>query len=110
MVGNRIFAGVLTRVLGQYVKDTLCGTKVLHRDDWHRISERVHEFDAEDPFGDFDILLGGALLGLKISNLPVRYRARVYGETNIRRFSAGASLVRLAAAGYRRLWVKPPSS
>ena len=110
MVGNRIFAGVLTRVLGQYVKDTLCGTKVLHRDDWQRISERVHEVDAEDPFGDFDILLGGALLGLKISNLPVRYQARSYGETNIRRFSAGASLARLAAAGYRRLWVNPPSS
>ncbi|MGH2953097.1 MAG: glycosyltransferase [Solirubrobacterales bacterium] len=110
MLGNRFFAGVLSYVLGQYVKDTLCGTKVLHRDDWRRISERSHEFDADDPFGDFDILLGGALLGLKISNLPIRYRARVYGDTNIRRFSAGASLIRLAAAGYRRLWVKPSSN
>lgn len=109
MVGNKAFAAVLSVILGQYVKDTLCGTKVLHSDDWRRISERSHEFDAEDPFGDFEILMGGALLGLKIANLPIRYRARVYGDTNIRRFSAGVSLARLAAAGYRRLWAEPAS-
>jgi SAM-dependent methyltransferase len=110
MVGNRIFAGTLTFILGQYVKDTLCGTKVMHRNDWQRISERTHEFGVDDPFGDFDILLGGALLGLKISNLPVRYQARVYGDTNIRRFSAGGRLARLAVAGYRRIWVRPTSN
>lgn len=109
MVGNRLFAAVLSRVLGQYVKDTLCGTKVIHRDDWARIAQRRGELGPEDPFGDFEILLGGALLGLKISNLPVRYRARVYGQTNIHRFGDGASLLRLAAAGFRRIWVKPSS-
>jgi glycosyltransferase involved in cell wall biosynthesis len=107
MVGNRFFAGLLSRILGQYVKDTLCGTKVLRRADWQRISERSHEFDADDPYGDFEILLGGALLGLKISNIPIRYQARIYGEPNIHRFPEGLLLLRLAAAGYRRLWVKP---
>jgi SAM-dependent methyltransferase len=107
MLGNKLFAGLLSVVLGQYVKDTLCGTKALHRDDYARIVQRRHEFGVLDPYGDFDLLLGSALLGLKISNVPVRYRARIYGDTNIHRFSGGAVLLRLAIAGYRRIWVHP---
>jgi SAM-dependent methyltransferase len=107
LLGNKAFAGLMRSVLGQYVKDTLCGTKVLHRDDYKRIQRRVHEFAAEDPFGDFELLLGASLLGMKILNVPVRYQPRVYGETNIDRFSDGAMLARLALAGYRRLWLRP---
>jgi hypothetical protein len=107
MVGNKAFAAVLSKALGQYVKDTLCGTKALHRDDWQRILRLRDEWGADDPYGDFELLLGSALLGLKIANLPVRYRARIYGETNIQRFSGGGSLLRLAIAGYRRIWVRP---
>jgi SAM-dependent methyltransferase len=107
MLGNKFFAGLFGFILGQYVKDTLCGTKVLHRDDYERILARRHEFGTEDPYGDFDLLLGASLVGLKILNIPVRYRARVYGDTNIRRFSEGGTLLKLAAAGYRRMWVRP---
>jgi SAM-dependent methyltransferase len=107
MLGNRFFAGVLTWVLGQYVKDALCGTKVLYREDYERIMARRHEFEEEDPFGDFELLLGAAALGLKILNIPVRYGARTYGETNIQRFSHGGMLARLAVAGFRRIWIKP---
>ena len=107
MLGNKGFAALLSFILGQYVKDTLCGTKALHRDDWQRIRAQSHEIAPEDPFGDFELLLGGALLGLKIVNVPVRYRARVYGATNIRRFPHGGMLARLAAAGYRRIWLRP---
>jgi SAM-dependent methyltransferase len=109
MLGNKLFAGLLSRVLGQYVKDTLCGTKAVLRDDWERVRSRRAELGPADPYGDFELLLGSALLGLKISNLPVRYRARLYGETNIQRFSGGAALLRLAIAGYRRIWVRPVS-
>jgi SAM-dependent methyltransferase len=107
MLGNKFFAWLLSFVLGQYVKDTLCGTKALHRDQYRRIADRRQEFAVPDPFGDFDLLLGAALLGLKISNVPVRYRARIYGETNIRRFANGRMLLRLTIAGYRRIWVAP---
>jgi SAM-dependent methyltransferase len=107
MVGNKFFAGLLSFVLGQYVKDTLCGTKVLHRDDYERILSRRDELGVEDPFGDFDLLLGAALVGLKIASLPVRYGARAYGDTNIQRFSSGGTLLKLALAGYRRLLVQP---
>jgi SAM-dependent methyltransferase len=107
MIGNKFFAALLSRVLGQYVKDTLCGTKAILRPDWERILRRREELGATDPFGDFELLLGSALLGLKITNLPVRYRARRYGETNIQRFSDGAMLARLVAAGFRRIWIQP---
>jgi hypothetical protein len=107
MLGNRAFAGWLSGILGQYVKDTLCGTKVLLRADYERIAQRREEFGIEDPFGDFELLLGAALLGLKIVNVPVRYQARRYGDTNIHRFRHGWMLLRLAIAGFRRIWVRP---
>ena len=107
MLGNKFFAWLLSFVLGQYVKDTLCGTKVLRRSDYERIRVHRHEFGASDPYGDFDLLLGASLLGLKILNVPVRYGARTYGEPNISRFPDGARLLRLALAGYRRIWMRP---
>jgi SAM-dependent methyltransferase len=109
MVGNKFFAAMLSRVLGQYVKDTLCGTKAILRQDWELIRRRRDELGAEDPYGDFELLLGSALLGLKITNLPVRYRARRYGEIEIERFSGAAMLARLVGAGFRRIWLRPLS-
>jgi glycosyltransferase involved in cell wall biosynthesis len=109
MVGNKAFAALLSRVLGQYVKDTLCGTKAILRSDWELIRRRRTELGAEDPYGDFELLLGSALLGLKITNLPVRYRARRYGDIEIERFSGAAMLAKLVAAGFRRIWVRPVS-
>ena len=107
LLGNKFFAGVMSMVLGQYVKDTLCGTKVLLREDWERIRKLRSELGPDDPFGDYHLLLGAALLGLKVLNLPVRYAARSYGESNMQRFDYGGTLTRLALTGYRRLWVEP---
>jgi SAM-dependent methyltransferase len=109
LLGNKFFAGVFSVLLGQYVKDTLCGTKVLYREDYERIARRKGEIGHEDPFGDFDLLLGASLAGYKIVNLPVRYGARTYGEPNIQRFSSGAELLRLAVAAFRHMWVRPLS-
>ena len=107
MIGNRVFAVLLSAVLGQYVKDTLCGTKALYRDDYLRIMAQRDEIPGEDPFGDFDLLIGASLAGLKILNVPVRYGARFYGETNIDRFTGGSQLARLAAGGFQRIWMAP---
>jgi SAM-dependent methyltransferase len=109
MIGNKLFAILLSRVLGQYVKDTLCGTKAILRSDWEVIRRRREELGAEDPYGDFELLLGSALLGLKITNLPVRYRARLYGDIEIERFSGATMLAKLVAAGFRRIWIEPLS-
>jgi SAM-dependent methyltransferase len=109
LLGNKFFAGLMSFVLGQYAKDTLCGTKALRREDYERMAARRHEFEVEDPFADFELLLGASLLGLTILNVPVRYRARIHGEPQIDRFPDGATLFKLALAGFRRIWMQPVS-
>lgn len=106
LLGNRFFAVALSYVLGQHVKDSLCGTKMLLRSDYERIMARVAPLGAFDPFGDFNLLFGASLLDLRIRDIPVRYRQRTYGTTNISRFSHGWLLFKMVAFGLRKLkWV-----
>lgn len=95
VLGNKLFSVLISRILGQPVKDTLCGTKVLLRSDYERIAAGREYFGDFDPFGDFDLLLGGGRLGLDIVDLPVRYWPRTYGQTNISRFRHGLLLLRM---------------
>lgn len=101
LLGNRFFALLLSKLLGQNVKDTLCGTKVLWRADYERIAAGRSYFGDFDPFGDFELLFGAVKLDLKVVEVPVRYRERVYGSTNIHRFRDGWLLLRMSlfAAG-----------
>jgi len=85
-VANTFFAKLVSFIIGQKVTDTLCGTKVLWRRDYERIAKQRKELGLYDPFGDFDLLFGAAHLGLKIYDMPVHYKRRTYGKTNIRKF------------------------
>jgi SAM-dependent methyltransferase len=100
LVGNKLFSMVLKGITGQRVKDTLCGTKVLRRADYERIAAGRAYFGEFDPFGDFDLLLGAARFNMKIVDLPVRYQARTYGETNISRWRHGMLLLRMVAFAF----------
>lgn len=95
LVANHWFSWAFSWLLGQPVKDTLCGTKVLWKRDYERIVANRAYFGDFDPFGDFDLLFGAAKLGLKITDLPIRYRERTYGTTNIRRWEHGWLLLRM---------------
>jgi SAM-dependent methyltransferase len=95
LLGNKAFSLVFRWVLGQPVKDTLCGTKVLWKKDYERIAANRGYFGEFDPFGDFDLLLGADKLGLKIVDLPIRYQERVYGTTNIQRWKHGWMLLKM---------------
>jgi SAM-dependent methyltransferase len=97
MLGNKTFSRLFRATTGQHVKDTLCGTKVLHREDYARIAAARSYFGDFDPFGDFDLLFGAARLNLKIVDLPVRYQPRTYGTTNISRWRHGWLLLRMTA-------------
>jgi SAM-dependent methyltransferase len=101
LLGNKFFSLVFSWLLGQPVKDTLCGTKVLWKIDYERIAANRDYFGDFDPFGDFDLLFGAAKLNLKIAEVPIRYRERTYGTTNIQRWSHGWLLLRMVlfAAG-----------
>jgi hypothetical protein len=102
MLANKTFALAFSYVLSQPIKDTLCGTKVLMREDYKRIAAGRTYFGDFDPFGDFDLLFGASKLNLKIAELPVRYHERTFGETNIRRFRDGMTLARMTWFGLRR--------
>lgn len=103
ILGNKFFATAFSFVLGQRLKDTLCGTKALTRANYHKIAEHRSYFGDFDPFGDFDLLFGASRLGLKIVEVPVAYKERRYGETNIRRWRHGAMLFRMLFFAARRI-------
>ncbi len=104
--GNQFFSAAFSVILGQRLKDTLCGTKVLWRRDYDAIARNRSFFGDFDPFGDFDLLFGAAKLNLKIIDLPIRYQERTYGTTNISRWKHGALLRRMTAfaAGKLVFW------
>ena len=101
--GNAFFAKTFSFLLGQALKDTLCGTKVIWKSDYERLAKRRGYFGELDPFGDFDLIFGARKLNLKIMEIPVRYKSRVYGETNISRFRDGALLLRMTALAARKI-------
>ncbi len=103
LVGNKFFSLAFSWLLGQPVKDTLCGTKALSKVDYELIAANRSHFGDFDPFGDFDLLFGAAKLGLKIVDLPIRYRARRYGATNISRWRHGVLLLRMTLVAARRI-------
>jgi SAM-dependent methyltransferase len=95
LAGNRFFSAAFSWLLGQPVKDTLCGTKALWKRDYDLIAANRAYFGDFDPFGDFDLLFGAAKLNLKINDLPIRYRERTYGATNINRWKHGWLLLKM---------------
>jgi SAM-dependent methyltransferase len=102
-LGNKFFSLAFTWLLGQSIKDTLCGTKVLSRRHYEVIAANRGYFGEIDPFGDFDLIFGAAKYNLKIVDLPIRYHERVYGETNIDRWSHGMLLFRMVLKATRKI-------
>jgi len=103
LLGNKFFGMVFTFLLGQRLKDTLCGTKVLYKKDYDQIVSNRHYFGNFDPFGDFDLIFGAAKLNLKITEIIIRYRDREYGSTQISRFSHGWLLIKMTLFAARKL-------
>jgi len=100
---NHTFGIIFTWLLGQRIKDTLCGTKVLWKRDYEQIKRNRSFFGDFDPFGDFDLLFGAAKLNLKIVDVPVRYRNRVYGDIKIARFRHGLLLLKMCMFAARKI-------
>ncbi len=100
LYGNKFFSLIFTYILGQNYKDTLCGTKVLRKSDYEKLALNRNYFGDFDPYGDFDLIFGAAKLCLKTVQLPIKYKKRTYGETNISRFSGGWLLLRMSWIGF----------
>ena len=103
LIANKFFGILFTFLLGQYVKDTLCGTKVLYKADYEKIKYNRNYFGDFDPFGDFDLLFGASKQNLKIVEIPIRYQDRKYGETQISRFSHGWLLIKMSIFAAKKI-------
>ncbi|HEY4271376.1 MAG TPA: glycosyltransferase [Candidatus Udaeobacter sp.] len=104
MLGNKCFSVAFTYLLGQRVKDTLCGTKVLWRSDWERIKPMLGSWGVEDRWGDYELLFGAAKLNLRILDVPVHYQERTYGSTKMTRvFRNGLVMLRMCWHGFLKL-------
>ena len=102
-LGNIFFAKALSFVLGTRIGDSLCGTQLIAKRDYQRVVEWRNDFGDFDPFGDFELLFPAAILGLGIVDIPIRYRDRTYGSTNISRWKHGAMLLRMTLIGLLRI-------
>jgi 2-polyprenyl-3-methyl-5-hydroxy-6-metoxy-1,4-benzoquinol methylase len=104
MLGNKFFSLAFTYLLGQRVKDTLCGTKVLWRADWERIKPMLGNWGTEDRWGDYELLFGAAKLNLKITDMPVHYQERIYGTTKMTKvFRNGLIMLKMCWYGFIKL-------
>jgi len=100
---NRTFSVLFTWLLNQRFTDTLCGTKVLTKENYEKVVANRSYFGEFDPFGDFDLIFGATKLNLKVVEIPIRYTAREYGETQISRFRHGWLLLKMVLFAYRKL-------
>jgi len=106
VAGNKFFGAVFSYLLGQRIKDTLCGTKVLWRTDWERIRPMIGTWGTMDRWGDYELLFGAAKLNLRILEQPVHYQERIFGATKMTKvFKHGLIMLRMCVHGFRRLKV-----
>lgn len=103
LLGNKFFSMAFTFLLEQSFKDTLCGTKVIFRNDYDKLVTNRSFFGEFDPFGDYDLIFGAYKLNLRIVEIPIRYRERTYGTTNISRFRHGLILLKMCAFAARKI-------
>ena len=83
IIGNKAFAIVFTFLLEQRVTDTLCGTKVVMRQNYEKILATRDHFGDIDRWGDYDWIFGAAKNNLKIVELPIHYVERTAGVTKM---------------------------
>ncbi len=101
--GNKVFGLAFSFLLGTPIKDTLCGTKAILKKDYDHITKVIKLWGDIDPYGDFDLIFGASKLNFKIVEIPIRYRERTYGTTNISRFEHGLLLLRMTMAAAAKL-------
>jgi hypothetical protein len=103
LLGNIFFAKTLSWTIDAALTDVLCGTKLLARHDYERFRRWRQDFGDFDPFGDFELLFPAAVMGLGIVDIPIRYRDRTFGSTQIHRFRHGWQLLKMTAAAILRI-------
>lgn len=103
MIANKFFSIMFSWLLGQKIKDTLCGTKVISKDNYKKLIANRKYFGEFDPFGDFDLIFGASKMNLKFVEIPIKYKTREYGSTNISRFKHGWILFKMLLFAFKKI-------
>lgn len=100
-IGNWLFAIAWAPINKIRPTDIFCGTKIAPTEVFTSIPQELID---RDPYGDISILISARILNIKVKAIPVRYTARVYGESNMRRWRTGFIFLRLTIMGYLLLF------
>ncbi|MHC4525427.1 MAG: glycosyltransferase [Planctomycetota bacterium] len=103
LLGNKFFGKLFSWLLNQRFRDTLCGTKMISQKHYQILAENRAYFGEFDPFGDFDLIFGSVKQNFKVAEVPVTYRARTYGDTNISRFRHGWLLLKMSWVAFKKI-------
>ena len=93
LIANKSFAFIWQPLFRKRVTDSLCGTKVFLRKDYESTRKKFPHIFKADPFGDFALLFIAPANKCKKLEIPIHYRARQYGTTNIARWHGGIRLL-----------------
>ena len=102
-LGNNFFQYFISKVIFYNLSDSLCGTKVFKKSSLENLKEWRFSQRIFDPFGDFDMIFNAAYEGSTIVEIPVHYRSRIYGKTQISRFRDGFKLIIYFFASFKKL-------
>lgn len=102
-LGNNFFQYFISKVIFYNLSDSLCGTKVFKKSSLENLKEWRFSQRIFDPFGDFDMIFNAAYEGSTIVEIPVHYRSRIYGKTQISRFRDGFKLIIYFLASFKKL-------
>jgi hypothetical protein len=96
-VGNWFFAILWVPILMSKPRDMLCGTKVFETEVFLSVPKILLK---HDPYGDFSLVTTASMMNKKVDSIVVDYKARTYGETNIKRWSGGIKLLQVTLLSY----------
>ena len=99
-LGNWFFAIVWAPINKCRPTDIFCGTKVAPSQVFASIPKKLIN---ADPYGDIALLISARLLGVTVNPVIVEYKARVYGESKMRRWKMGLVFLKLTGLSYREL-------
>ncbi len=94
-IGNIFFAIWFTWILGQRVTDVLSGIKAIDKNVYLNVVNDWEYFGKDDPFGDFELLFIITKNCFKISEIPIRYYPRPFGESKTKIFFHGFKLLKI---------------
>lgn len=104
LLGNKFFGLLFSFLLDQRLKDTLCGTKVLWRNDWLRMQPHLGSWGIQDRWGDYELIFGAHKLHLEIVEVPVHYQERIHGVTKMTKvFANGWRMLLICWHAWHRL-------